>query len=196
MDTTVNGGDDRLVRDFLSRVCIAVAGSILLGAPLHAAAATPTEYQLKAVFLYNFAQFVEWPATAFSSPQAPLVICVLGEDPFGADLDRVTAGETAQNHPIAVARHQDVSTVDTCHILFVSESEAPRFPQILEAVKGRNILTVSDAEGFAESGGMIRFVTLQKRVRLRVSVEPASAAQLAISSKLLRLAEIVPPGGS
>lgn len=157
---------------------------------------SPGEYQVKAVFLYNFAQFVEWPVEAFADERAPLVIGVLGQDPFGPDLDATLRDETAANRPLVVRRFTDVAEIDVCHILFISSSEWPHIVEVLGALRGRSILTVGDTEGFARRGGMIRFVTERNRIRLRISLDAATRAKLTISSKLLRFAEIVPAGGS
>jgi hypothetical protein len=153
-----------------------------------------TEYALKAVFLFNFAQFVEWPATAFAAPQAPLVIGVLGEDPFGEYLDSTVHGETINDHPMVVQRYRRVEDIGTCHILFVSRPEEGRLEQILAALRGREILTVGDMDNFAGRGGMIRLVTDHNRIRLHINLDAARAADLTISSKLLRPAEIVAAG--
>lgn len=151
------------------------------------AAATP-EYQLKAVFLFNFAQFVEWPDSAFADPTAPLVIGVLGDDPFGAFLDETVRGETVNHHPLEVQRFRRVEDVGRCHILFVRE---PRLEDVLGKLANRPILTVGDAENFARRGGMIRFVNDRNRIRLLINLEAAQAARLKLSSKLLRPAQIV-----
>jgi hypothetical protein len=160
-----------------------------------AAAQTSPEYQLKAVFLFNFAQFVEWPTDAFPDSDAPLVIGVLGEDPFGPYLDETIRGESVNNRHLLVRRYHGVQDVDTCHILFVSREEQGNLPQILDHLKGRSILTVSDADHFASLGGIIRFVTDHNRIRLRINLDAAKAANLTLSSKLLRPAQIVPSGG-
>jgi uncharacterized protein DUF4154 len=152
------------------------------------------EYQVKAVFLFNFAQFVEWPPSAFPDSAAPLVICVLGEDPFGPYLDETVHGGTVHGHPMAVQRTHRVEEIRNCHILFVGRQEQERLEEILDTLKGRPALTVSDAEGFARRGGMIRFMTDQNRIRLRINLEAARAAHLTLSSKLLRPAQIVRTG--
>lgn len=162
--------------------------------PGNTTAQSSPEYQLKAVFLFNFAQFVEWPASAFPEPDTPLSICILGEDPFGAYLDETVRGETVANHPLAVRRYRTVEEVTGCHILFVSRQEQGHFKEILDSMKGQSVLTVSDAERFASRGGMIRFVTDRSRIRLRINLEAARAANLTLSSKLLRPAQIVPAG--
>jgi hypothetical protein len=159
-----------------------------------AQASVAPEYQVKAVFLFNFAQFVEWPPSAFPDSAAPLVLCVLGEDPFGPYLDETVRGETVQAHPLAVQRSQQVEEIRNCHILFVGRQEQERLEEILDTLKGRPTLTVSDADGFAGRGGMIRFMTDRNRIRLRINLEAARAANLTLSSKLLRPAQIVRTG--
>jgi hypothetical protein len=152
------------------------------------------EYQVKAVFLFNFAQFVEWPAVAFPEAKTPLVIGVLGEDPFGAELDEIVRGETLGLRPLQVRRYQRVEEIEACHILFISRSEGPRLALVLERLKGRSVLTVGDMDEFTRRGGMIRFVTEQNKVRMRINVEAAKRVGLVISSKLLRPADIVTEG--
>ncbi|HWA10945.1 MAG TPA: YfiR family protein [Opitutaceae bacterium] len=156
--------------------------------------AAAREYQVKAVFLFNFAQFVDWPPAAFAEPNTPLVIGVLGDDPFRNYLDETVRGETANARPIVIERFRRVEDIKTCHVLFISRSETGRLDQIFANLRGRNILTVGDAEGFAQHGGMIRFVIDNNKVRFRINLEAAKAANLTISSKLLRPAEIVAPG--
>jgi hypothetical protein len=153
--------------------------------------APPREYQIKAVFLYNFAQFVEWPPAAFQDTLAPLIIGVLGEDSFGIDLDAAAGGEKAGDRPIEVRRFRRIEEVGTCHILFISRSEIPRFDLILGALRGRSILTVGDFQNFSVRGGMIHFVMENNRVRMRINLEAAKHAGLSLSSKLLRSAQIV-----
>jgi hypothetical protein len=152
------------------------------------------EYQVKAAFLFNFSQFVQWPPAAFPGMQSPLVIGIIGDDPFGDYLDQLVRGEKVNHHPLVVQRFRRVEEIKTCHILFVSQSEARRWDQILPRLKGRTILTVGDVEGFAQREGMICFVTEKNKVRFIINVEAARAANLTISSKLLRVAEIIPAG--
>ena len=167
--------------------------TILLLAP--ARAATPSEYQVKAVFLYNFSRFVEWPETAFPDSKAPFVVGVFGFDPFGADLDEAVRGESVRGHPLVVRRVRNVAEAADCQIVFIHHSERERLPELLAAVDKRSILTVSDLEGAAKFGVMIRFVTQSGRIRMRINPDAARAAQLTISSNLLRSAEIVGSAG-
>jgi YfiR/HmsC-like len=149
------------------------------------------EYQVKAVFLYNFALFVDWPPAAFEGSQAPLVIGILGADPFGNYLDEAVQNERVNNRPMVVRRFRRVEDVTTCHILFISPSTPDQLEHILSVLKGQSILTVSDAEKFCQLGGMIRFIDDKNKIRLRINIEAAKAAGLRISSKLLRPAEVV-----
>lgn len=153
-----------------------------------------SEYQVKAVFLFNFVQFVDWPAPAAAAPDSqPLLIGILGSDPFGAFLDETVRGEHLGTRPIRLRRYRQIADIDDCNVLFISRSEAERVPEILAALKNRPVLTVSDGDTFANQGGMIQFVTDKSRIRLRVNLEAAQAANVAISSKLLRVAEVVRP---
>jgi hypothetical protein len=154
----------------------------------------PTEYQVKAIFLFNFSQFVDWPAAAFADDRSPLVIGVLGSDPFGTTLDEIVRGETVNGRPLAVRRYESVEQIDACHILFIGRSQDKQLDAVLAALKERNVLTVGDFEGFAQRGGIIRFVTVGNKIRLRVNLAAAQDAKLTISSKLLRPAQIVARG--
>src|SRR5207245_11809490 len=167
---------------------------ILLGAGFFAAplrAQAFKEYDVKAAFLYHLAEFVEWPPEAFPAAENPLVIGVLGADPFGKALDEIIHGEVVKNRKLTVERYRSMEEVKTCHILFISQSEAGRLDQIFSSLKDRKILTVGDTEGFALRGGMVRFLTEKNKIRLRINIDAAKAASLTISSKLLRAAGLV-----
>jgi hypothetical protein len=174
----------------LLAACALLAGSAVAGEP-----GPPSgEYQIKAVFLFNFAQFVEWPPRAFADSKAPIVLGVLGQDPFGRYLDELVKGETVGERPIVVRRYASVSESDGCHLLFVCRSEAPRLEKIVASLRGKSILTLSDADAFTRVGGMVRFVMEEGKVRLRINVEAARLCGLTISSKILRPATIVTTG--
>jgi hypothetical protein len=169
-----------------------VCGLLLLGGLEVSAQTGPSrEYQVKAVFLFNFAQFVEWPPAAFAGANSPLVIGILGEDPFGAYLDETVRDEKVNTRPLEVQRYHRVDEIKTCHVLFISRSEANRLEQILASLKDRSILIVGDDEDFVQRGGMIRLATAQNKIRLIINIEAAKAANLTISSKLLRSADVV-----
>jgi hypothetical protein len=157
---------------------------------LRGQAAISPEYQLKAVFLFNFARFVDWPPKVFVAPDAPLVIGVLGEDPFGAYLDETVRRESVNGHPLIVQRYRRTNEVRVCHVLFISRSEGDRLEQIFTALRGRNVLTVGDTDDFIVRGGMIRLGTESKKIRMHVNTSAAKAADLTLSAKLLRVAQI------
>lgn len=183
---------------FLKHPAAALAALLLLAGGRSAGAQRPlvtSEYAVKAAFLYNFAKFVEWPATAFRGPRDPMTLCILGEDPFGGELDQTVDGKTALGRPIVVRRFARPAGLEECRILFVSASEGPRFEQVLAAVGGRAVLTVGEEEVFGRAGGIISFVVRQDRVRFQIDRAAAARAGLNISSRLLEVAEAVTEGG-
>jgi len=151
----------------------------------------PTEYQVKAAYLLNFAKYVEWPASALDGPTAPFVIGVLGQDPFGADLDKMVASRSINHRPIVVKRLATDAEAKGCQILFIGASESFRFGGIRETLKELPILTVADTESSVESGGVISFVRKENKVRFQVNLNAARARQLTISSRLLSVAESI-----
>jgi len=152
--------------------------------------AAPTEYQVKAAFLYNFAKFVEWPD---AQPRAPFVIGVLGDDPFGPVLDQTVTGKTVLSRPLAVRRLADAADAPQVDILFIAASERARLPEVLRRLRGANVLTVGDTENFVGRGGMVGFRIAGNTVRFDINLREATRAGLRISSQLLRLAGRVVP---
>jgi hypothetical protein len=168
---------------------------LLAGGPRSwAETAIPKEYQIKAVFLFNFAQFVKWPPAAFANAGEPFRIGILGEDPFDGFLDETVRDEKVNGHPLVIQRYGRVEDAKGCQVLFISRSESQREENILAGLKGRNILTVGDREGFIKDGGMVRFYMKENKIHLRINLQAAKHAHLSISSKVLRLAEIARPG--
>lgn len=161
---------------------------------LPAQTAASKEYQVKAAFIFNFAQFVDWPPAAFTNADAPLCIGILGDDPFGQVLDSTVNGEKVEGHPLVVRRFKRVEDIQDCQVLFISRSEIKRMQKILDGLKGRSVLTIGEVDGFCKGGGIIRFVTEQNKIRFRINPETAKNVNLTVSSKLLRLAQIVQPG--
>jgi hypothetical protein len=172
-------------------VYLIASAMLIVPAQARAQSVPVNEYQLKAVFLFHFAQFVDWPPAAFPDSQAPLVIGILGNDPFGSYLHETVRGELVNGHPLIIQRYRRLDEIKTCHILFITGTETDKLEQVVTALRSRNILTVSDAGNFAEQGGMIQFVTEHSKIRLRINLEAAKSANLTISSKLLRPATIV-----
>lgn len=165
---------------------------------LPARAGAPTEYEVKAAFLFHFAKFVEWPSEAFAGPTASLVLGVLGDDPFDGVLERAVDGRRVRERALEV-RHFDAlpAAVEApIHILFVAESEAQHAQAIARRFSGRSVLVVGESEGFAERGGAVNFTREGKKVRFEINPQAAEAAGLRLSSRLLSLATIVGPGAS
>lgn len=154
-------------------------------------AQTATEYQVKAAYLFNFGQFVAWPADSSRRPDAPFIIGVVGKDPFGKTLDDVVRGEMLEGRPLVVRRYRDARDVEECQILFISRSEAERLDQTLQSLRGRKVLTVTDIEGAERRGAIIVLFNENNRVRMRINLAAARASNLVISSKLLRPAEVI-----
>ena len=171
-------------------------GALLILPGIAASQTTSTENNLKAVYLFHFAQFVEWPSGAFATPESPLVIGILGQDYLSSAVEEAVAGESVRGRKLVVKRCGTADEAENCHILFISRSEATRVDRILARLRGKSILTVSDLDAFTTRGGMIRFVTEGNRVRFRINTEATEKAGLTLSSKLLRLAERVTPGKS
>ena len=149
------------------------------------------EYQIKAAFLFNFTQFVEWPVNALPEPGTPLVIGILGEDPFGNFLEETVTGEKVNGHPLVIQHYKNIEEVETCHILFINQAETNKPDQAVINLKGKYILTVSDGNNFIKQGGMIRFLTKNNTIQIQINPEAAKEASLIVSSKLLRISEVV-----
>lgn len=166
----------------------------LAGAPGIQAQNTLPEYQVKAAYLFNFLKFVEWPADAFADSLAPIVIGIVGDDPFGEVLPQVTVGKTVQGRDLVIHRYHDGENLRGCHILFIDASERKRLPQILAALRGSSVLTVADMDEFLDEGGMIQFLSEDNHVRFAINADATMRAKLKVSSKLLSLARTVGSG--
>ena len=176
------------------RLLITVAMVILpsLGFEAHAQdSSVSSEYLIKAGFIYNFANLVQWPSNAFTQPDAPIVIGILGEDPFGTVLDRVLEGKKVNGRVFVVKRLKSVLDLKECHIVFVSSSEMAHFAEAIHLAKGMPILTIGENPGFAKRGGIINLVLEDNKVHFEINVEAAKEADLNISARLLALARIV-----
>ncbi len=174
----------------------ALALLALLALLAGSARAQSSEYKLEAAYLCRFVDFIDWPPGAFASPDSPLVIGVLGHDPFGLVLDEVAQGQTSRGHPLVVRRFAHVRDATGCQLLYISSGEAAALPEILRAFAGRPTLTVSDARNFAERGGMIRFYTERNKLRFQINLEAAKSSKLSISSRLLQLADVIKEAAS
>jgi YfiR/HmsC-like len=151
----------------------------------------PDEYQVEAVFLLHFTQFVEWPAQSFSDAHTPFVIGVLGRDPFGSSLDEAVRGESVNGRPLVVKRFADAADLKPCQILYIDRTAASDADHVIGALAHSGTLTVSNFDVPAPADVIIRFLNEDRRIRLRINVDYARNAGLTISSKLLRPAQVV-----
>jgi len=169
-----------------------VAATVLLlavAAPCVGLAQAPAlETAVKATYLYKFAAFVEWPASAFETPSAPAKLCIAGEDPFGLVLAQAIRGQMIGDHPIALVHLDRVEKGAPCHILYVAPSRGQTAAEALDKVRGEPILTITDAAADPAARGLIDFVLKDNHVRFRIDARAAGQAGLVVSSKLLSLA--------
>jgi hypothetical protein len=185
-----------IARNRIRAVTRRCAAACLLALALASARAAPAdalsaEYKLKAVMLFRFTQFVEWPPRAVAKPDAPLVIGIVGDDPFGSYLDDLVQGEKIDNHSVIVRRYRDPAEIGPCQLLFISRSEDGNVERIVGRLAGKSVLTLGDSDDFSRKGGMVRFALERGHIRLRINPKAATAAGLTISSKVLLLATIV-----
>jgi hypothetical protein len=151
----------------------------------------PLEYRVKAAYLLNFTRYVEWPASAFDTPEAPLVLCTLGANPFGDELERTVAGRTSQGRSMVVRQVDGATTARGCHVVFLTYEEWRRRRDVLPALSGRSALIVGETPEFATDGGMISFVTVGQTIRFAVNLSATEAGGLRVSSRMLALAVTV-----
>ncbi len=176
----------RVARRRLSRVVL-LALAAAFATPVPASADSESlEYAVKATFLYKFAPFVEWPPTAFASSSAPLVVCVVGHDPFGAVLDQAIAGQKMGDHTVVIQRIDAATRDSGCHIMFIGGSPAQSADDALNVMRGAPVLTVTDSGQTAQ--GIISFVIDNARVRFDIDNDAAARSGIMVSSKLLSLA--------
>ena len=147
------------------------------------------EYEIKAVYIYNFAKYVEWPAKAFAHGTDPIILGILGDNPFGSHLDKI-AGKLVHGRPLVIRQIKDVQNINPCHLLFISSSEAKKLGHILPALARQPILTIADMEHFIADGGMINLLVQHNKVRFIINPAKAKEQGLTISSLLLKLAII------
>ncbi len=150
-----------------------------------AACAQPgrVEVQVKAAYLYKFAGFVDWPATAFAKPDSPLLIGVAGNDELAVQLEQVVAGRSVGGHPLAVRRVQRGEPLAGLHVLYDAGADGAA---LLAGARGLPLLTVSDTNEHLP--GMIRFLVVEERLRFEVALAQVGPSGLKISARLLAAA--------
>jgi len=172
----------------LKASCMFIVGLFL---PAVGRAQIVEEYRVKAAFVYNFPNFIEWPARNFKSAQGPLIICALGKSPLSDALAEVVQQKPAEGRPIVIRVIEDAVEASECHIIFIRASERKRSRSILDVTSGRGILTVGEMDSFLAEGGVINFKIDNEKIRIQVNLRAADQQQLRISSKLLGLSQIV-----
>jgi hypothetical protein len=176
--------------------CIAALSVVIaLGDPLTAGPSEDglDEYQVKAAFLYNFAKFVVWPAGTFSTSREPLVICILGQNPFGHSLEEAVAGKAIDGRALIIRSIVNVKQIVACQVLFVASTESKRSMPIIGAISPPGVLTIEDSDAFGTEGEVINLRLDEGKVRFDINVQAAERAKLKISSRLLALAHIIGP---
>ena len=171
---------------------LAVAGALAVSAqPASAQGDQVGEYELKAAILYNLSKMVEWPPSAYADSQAPTVLCVLGQDPFGNSLKPLEQKQNTNGRPVSIRQLNNENGIRDCHVLYISSSERKAIAQILTRLNGSSVLTVGEMSQFAVHGGVIQFTLEDKQVHFEINLDAASRMALKISSRLLVLARIV-----
>lgn len=174
----------------VAMVCILALPALLAAQP-----SKPSEYQVKAAYIYNFGKFVRWQASAAANRGGPFTICVLGDDPFGSILQSTLAGETIGGIPVTIKRVPRPQDATNCRILFLNAAEEIHLQTILAALGKASVLTVSDMPDFSKRGGMIQFVMQGDRVRFEINRASAENAGLILDSELLKVATSVGGNG-
>jgi hypothetical protein len=154
-------------------------------------AGASNEYQVKAAFLFHFAQFVEWPPETFKDASTPLTYCTIGDDPFHGALDLSLSGKTIGARPTRVQHFKQPQEIHGCQILFIGAGEKKRLGAAMANVKNNPVLTVGETDHFIEEGGMIGFFVEEDKIRFEINLEAAELAKLKISSRLVALARRV-----
>jgi hypothetical protein len=167
---------------------------LLLGAGASAVVAEETKAlsagQLKAAFILDFPQYVEWPTNRFAAGDTPIIVGVLGDEKLSAELERMGGDKKINGRAVVIRRVTPEESPDGWHILYVAAAQAQRAPELLARLQGRSVLTVGESEDFLERGGMVNLVRKERKYALEINLAPATAAQLKISSKLLSVATV------
>jgi hypothetical protein len=173
------------------RAIFSVLAALSLACLTMAQTPASSEYEVKAAFLFHFAQFVKWPEEAFKDPNNPLIYCTIGEDSFHGSLDAALNGKTIGARSSRVVHFKQPQEIQGCQVLFIAAREKKSIPAILASTKGNSVLTVGESEHFVQDGGMIGFLLEENKIRFEVNLEAAQKANLKISSRLLALAKSV-----
>jgi hypothetical protein len=175
----------------VARLAVLLCILSVVGGERSRAQSNDEEYQVKAAFLYHFAQLVDWPADALTGDGNSLFLCTFGEDPFQGVLERTIAGKAIGSRVIRIRHLKEPEEMQSCQIVFLGKSETKRIPMLLEDLHNAPVLTVGETAGFLDAGGMVCFLLEENRVRFAINLDAAEAARLKIGSRLLVLAQSV-----
>ena len=153
-----------------------------------------TEKQVKALFLVNFAKYVDWPSDSLAAGNDSFVIGLFGECKLADDLAKAVVGRTVSGHGIRIQQVRNQDEARACRIVFISHAEKKRLVELLEQVRGLPVLTVGETDEFCQLGGIITFIKKDDKVRLQIELDAARRAGLEISSRLLSVADRVNGG--
>ena len=170
------------------RLFLAIAACCYFSGASRAYADSTREYQIKAAFLYNFAKFVDWPADRFTDENSPLLLCVIGTDPFGPTLEHTVSGRKIKGRAIIINRGKAIDNLKFCHLLFVSSSERENMREIVASLAGASVLTTGDMDRFANQGGIINLIKRGNKIRFEINSNAAAQSGLKLSSYLMGLA--------
>jgi hypothetical protein len=175
------------------RGLVALLGLLVLVGPAVSDAdpSVAKEYQLKAAFLYNFTKFVEWPSQRFADETSPIVIGVLGRNPFGDELEKIVQGRKINGRTVAVRLLNSAAEARAVHVLFVSAGAEPQLADAMDALRTAGVLTVGESDKFMALGGVITFALETGKVRFEINQDAGENAGLKISAQLLKLATAV-----
>lgn len=175
------------------RFCLMVLGTgllAMLGGKLAYSQAI-SEDQVKAAYLYNFAKFVEWPEASFPDASAPIHLCVLNDPSIGARLSQIVKDKQISGRSISVVSIQNAEQGRSCQILFINSAQNWQVEHVIKVLQGASVLTVGEATGFVEQGGIVNFVIQNDQVHFQVNHRAATQSRLRMSARLLSVAKLV-----
>jgi hypothetical protein len=175
----------RSLRIRLLTVGVLILASVRNGSPAPTPREAAPEYAVKAAYLYQFARYVTWPAEAFPSPESPVGICILGEDPFGNVMDRIVEGRRIMGRPIEVRRATLEEAAARCHVAFIGREERALLANWLGTLRTKPVLSVTESRGALSAGATINFVTEGSALRYDVNLEAAEESGLKIAAPML-----------
>lgn len=196
MDCMASRGREGRALALFKGLGLALGLAMLLISVAQSAKAAPESDELKAAYLFNFAKFVAWPEDRFDSDSAPLIFCMVGKDPLKGALGRITSGRSVQGRQIKIQKYASPAAANECHILFIESVVSDQPADVLKKYDGGGVLTVGEAAGFAQLGGVANFYIEGKKVRFEINKQAAQDQRLRISSRLLKLARIVSTEGN